>query len=258
MFFKKNLLLGAVSFLFLSFPVYASSLEISPSTFDYGWCPDNAKITATFTIKNTSTNLISLNSIHPACGCTAANFSRADLGSDKETTISLVFDTRGYLGQHFSKGTDIKAGMPEQQYHVVLKGHVRNPDALVFPEGTGIVHVTAENQKETQTVTLHNKSTVDVELDVIETPAAWVNARLSSKKIKAGQSTQLSVQVKGDASEDRQSSVTYEAKGNNLMQRLTLAFVSGQGPTAVRRIRPASKASPAPPVPSTSPSPIVP
>ena len=49
----KKLLLGLSIISLSAVSVFATTIEISPSTFDFGWAPDNAKISGEFTIKNT-------------------------------------------------------------------------------------------------------------------------------------------------------------------------------------------------------------
>lgn len=216
----------------------ADQLEITPQEFDFGWCPDNAKITAEFTVKNTSSELIALTSVQPACGCTAANFTPANLASSKETKISLVFDTRGYKGVNFHKGTQIKAGSPEQEYRVVLTGTGVDPKAQVYPEGSGVVHFSEDNKNSKATINIVNKSTVPIELSYVQKPASWINLDYSSESIAPGSFLPLQVEASGDFSIDRNTSVTFEALGEGIKQRLTVAFLSGKAPSTIRGIKP--------------------
>src|SRR5262245_21402455 len=104
-------IITAVAFAALSFPSLsqAAALRIDPETFDFGWAPDNAKISADFTVKNTGVEIIPLTSVQPTCGCTASNFSPGQLASAEETKIGLTFNTRGYRGMAFNKSTKVNS-----------------------------------------------------------------------------------------------------------------------------------------------------
>src|SRR5438552_802550 len=85
-----------------------TALVVSPSTFDFGWCPDNAKIHAEFTIRNTGTDLIPVTSVQPTCGCTTSEFTASSLASNEESKVGLTFNTRGYGGAPFHKTAKVK------------------------------------------------------------------------------------------------------------------------------------------------------
>src|SRR5258706_9505250 len=86
----------------------AQRIEISPTTFDFGWAPDNAKITAEFTVMNAGDEMVPLTAFKPSCGCTATDFEPDALASHEQRKISLTFNTRGYTNQTFHKMAAVK------------------------------------------------------------------------------------------------------------------------------------------------------
>ena len=69
---------------------------------------NNAMVSATFLVKNTSAEPVPLTAVQPACGCTASSFSPENLSSNEETKVGLTFNTRGYAGLEFKKSAKVK------------------------------------------------------------------------------------------------------------------------------------------------------
>ena len=231
----------------------APSVQISPPGFDFGWSPDNAKITAQFEVANTTDKLVPLIAVMPSCGCTAADFTPADIPSAKETKIGLTFNTRGYTGIQFHKSSQVKAGQPEEEYTVILTGTVADPNALVMPEGSGVVEFSSSTRAKELTVPILNKTGRDITLKQVQAPADWVALKIESDKIEIGKKGAITVQLTGDAGGDRNTSTTYEANDSSGTYRFTVAFRTGQGPEPYRKIRPVAPAAASIAKPSVAP-----
>lgn len=230
----------------------AEGISITPSTFDFGWCPDNAKISASFIIKNTGVDLIPITSVQPTCGCTASQFTPASLASNEETKVGLTFNTRGYAGSSFNKPTKVKTDNGGAEYTVNVKGVVIDSQATFFPDHEGVAGFDTGSKEKKKTIGLQNKSVKDVSLEVIQEPAAWVNAKLSVKNLKAGASVPLEISLMESASETRDTSITIEAKDDmGTTSRLTVAIRTGIPPPPVKR---SSTVTPVVPDPTAKPS----
>jgi Protein of unknown function (DUF1573) len=257
MFTLKRTLLSAGFLGLLSMgTLYANdALLITPSVFDFGWAPDNAKISAQFTVKNNSSDLVALTSVQPTCGCTASNFTPADLPSDKETKIGLTFDTHGYAGISFNKSTKVKAGNPEMDYTVKLAGFVHDPMAKIVPVGDGIASYDSETKDDKKTIEIQNKLDKEVTVSIVQEPASWAKASLRSTVIAAGKTVPLDVVVKGSYEESKNTSVTLQATDGTATHRLTIAIRTGASPQGYRKIRapePSKATTPAPAKKSTT------
>lgn len=228
----------------------ASSLQVVPSEFDFGWAPDNSKITADFAIKNIGIDMIPVMSVQPTCGCTASNFTPADLASNQETKVSLTFNTRGYANSSFNKAAQVKTDTPEGDTSVRLKGYVLDPTATVFPSGTGIAEFLPGSKDKKTTIKIENKSAADVELAVIQPAASWAKVKLDGKSIKAGQSMNLDISIDGSVDEERATSVTFASAADPNQNRFTVAIRTGTPPPAVRKY--------VPPAPKTDSKPATP
>jgi hypothetical protein len=227
--------------LFAVYPTQAlgpTALEISPQTFDFGWSPDNAKISCEFKLRNTGTGLISLTSVQPACGCTATNFHPEELSSAEETTIGLTFNTRGYTGMKFNKTAKVKADIAEGEYTVNLKGHVTDSDAKVVPVGDGVAGFEPSEDVKRRTIQIENKGSQTVRLEVIQPPADWALVKLKKTSIPPGKTVELDVSVEGSVEETRDTSITLAALADKEINRLTIAVRTGKPPPPYRRYVP--------------------
>ena len=224
-------------------PLRAASnpLQIVPQTFDFGWCPDDAKVTSDFTVRNTGSEIVPLVAVQPACGCTASHFTPGDLSSSEETTISLTFNTRGYRNAPFTKATAVRTGRTETDYTVYQKGHVTNPEARIAPEGNGIAEF-KPGDKNRQTIAIRNKAESTVLIDVVQTPADWVRMRLDRNRIAPGESANVEFRVDGSLEAERHSSATFEIVENTAVHRVTLAVRTGTAPAAPKIQAPAAPA----------------
>lgn len=255
----RSLFLAGLSLTLLSYPWGAesptptpppASLQITPEIFDFGWSPDNSKINAQFSIKNVGSELIPLTAVQPSCGCTATDFTPADLASSELTKVMLTFNTKGYTGLAFNKMVTVKAGKAESEYIVRLEGVVADPKALVIPVGNGVVEFTKGDPENAKTVELVNKSSFPITLHIIQEASDWARVNILDPSINPSSQGKIEVQVKGSFEEERFTSCTLEAVGEQV-SRLTLAIRTGPPPEPYRRVRPPvdvpkSKSSPLP------------
>ncbi len=233
----------------LSVPAFAfspQSLVITPTEFDFGWCPDNSKITAEFTIRNTGTELIPITSVQPTCGCTASQFTPGNLTSNQETKVGLTFNTRGYARTGFSKATKVKTEAGGAEYDVILKGYVLDPAAKIIPDGDGIASFEPDTKGKKKTITIQNKSDKDVTLAIVQAPAAWASVKFSAGVLKAGASLPVEISVNSPFSETKDTSVTLEARSETETSRVTLAIRTGNPPPPIKRATMAPAPAPVP------------
>ncbi|MCG3205871.1 MAG: hypothetical protein KCHDKBKB_02594 [Elusimicrobia bacterium] len=242
-----------VMMLSLSCRAFAAGPEmvvVTPSTFDFGWSPDNSKITAEFSIKNTGVEVIPITGVQTTCGCTASQFTPGNLASNEETKVSLTFNTRGYLGTAFNKSAKVKTAEGAAEYSVQLKGFVGDPQSPVVPDNEGVVGFEPRAKEKKKVLNISNKSLKDMTLNIVQMPASWANVKLATKNVKAGASVPLEVSLEGSNEETRDTSLTLEAVNEEGAHRLTIAIRTGTPPPPTKR----SSTSGAP-VPTSVPAP---
>ncbi len=236
---------AAIVLTFSLAPNAAETLVISPTTFDFGWSPDNAKISAEFTIKNTGVAAIPINSVQPTCGCTVPQFTPGTLATNEETKATLTFNTRGYAGSSFHKSAKVKTDSENSEYSVLMTGYVLDPNAKVVPDQNGTAGFEPGSKEKKKTIKIQNKSDKDVTLSVVQSPASWATAKLQAASVKAGASINLEISAEGPYDQTKETSVTYEVAGLDQPARFTVAIRTGTPPTPVRAV--------VPPAPAASP-----
>ncbi len=232
----------------------ASMLQAVPEKFDFGWCPDDAKVSCTFVLKNTGGDMIPLQSLQPSCGCTAATFSPENLASHDETKIGLTFNTRGYAMSPFHKTAVLKTGSGKEELTVAMLGFVKNPKANVLPTGTGVASFEPKS-KSSQTITLQNKTDKDLTLSLVQEPANWAHVNAEGPLLKAKGTAEINIKIDGALDENRNTSCTFEAVGDTEPYRVTIAIQSGPPAPTYQHIQaPAPQKSSDPAKPTVKPS----
>lgn len=240
-------------------PAFAAPmLQVNPSTFDFGWAPDNSKITAEFSVVNSGDEMVPLTALKPSCGCTATDFQPDALASREERKISLTFNTRGYANQPFNKPSELKTDLVENKYVVYVKGHVLKADNGLLPDSEGVAAFQKDGEKRKK-IGVTNKTAADVTIAVVQAPAPWVKIKLPQKPLKPGEVGEIEISVDGDLGQERDTSFTIAPGGDLSNNRATIAVRTGNGPPPYRAYTPPSKpASPKPAgagKPAASPTP---
>ena len=245
-----RLSIAAALFTFaLSPAIAAPQLEIRPGTFDFGWAPDNARITAEFTVVNAGQEMVPLTAVKPTCGCTVTDFEPDALPSHEEKKISLTFNTRGYTGQQFNKMARVKTDTDEHSYMVYLTGHVLKADNGLMPDQGGIAGF-EKGSEHKKKINIANKTQSPLTLTLVQAPAAWAHVKLPNKAIQPGSTAPVEISVDGSLEDTRATSITIAPKESPDQNRVTLAIRTGTPPPAYRMYVPpaAPVASPAKPV----------
>ncbi len=232
-------------------PAFAvQRLEVIPQTFDFGWAPDNAKITAEFILRNTGEEMVPLKEVIPTCGCTAANFTPSDVGSKEESKVTLTFNTRGYSNMKFHKAARVMTAEQDLNPYVAnLSGHVTNAEALLIPEGDGIAQFKPDSSTHKTKITLVNKTGRDITLKVLQAPAPWATAEVPAGSIKAGEKAVIEIAVDGSNKDERNTSLTLAPSDFPDENRVTLAVRTGTPPPDYKMpaapVKPKETAAPA-------------
>ncbi|MFN0011438.1 MAG: DUF1573 domain-containing protein [Phycisphaerales bacterium] len=85
------------------------ALTFSADRHDFGRVSDDASIPHSFKFKNTSDRTITINNVHPSCGCTSAPLTKKTYGPGEEGTIDITFNPtnrRGKEVKHITVDTD--------------------------------------------------------------------------------------------------------------------------------------------------------
>lgn len=213
-------------------------LMITPTVFDFGWCPDNAKVSAEFTVKNTGVDMIPITGVQPTCGCTASHFTPGSLATNDETKVVLTFNTRGYANSGFTKSAKVKTDIGGTEYTVQMTGFVTDDQAKVVPDQDGIASFEPNSKGNKKTLHIQNKNDKDITLEIVQKPASWATATLRATTVKAGASVPMDITVDGPFVPAKDTSVTLAASDGAATKRLTIAIRTGEPPLPIRKPSP--------------------
>lgn len=93
------------------FLIFTSALSAAPklafqhSYFDFGYSPQDAKLTHTFWIKSVGDEVLKINDIKTGCSCTKAPLTKRDIDPGDSTELEVTFSTGRYKNRVLKKPT---------------------------------------------------------------------------------------------------------------------------------------------------------
>jgi len=100
-------------------------LEFDQTTHDFGTVQETGgKITGRFVFTNTGTEDLTLTSVRPGCGCTAANYTKTPVKPGEKGFIDATYDPYNRPGP-FNKNIRVSSNAPEGgEQTIYIKGNV--------------------------------------------------------------------------------------------------------------------------------------
>ena len=77
-----------------------TTIQWIDSSRNFANITDGQKLSVSFRFKNTGANPLVIQSVHPACGCTVADFPKEPIAPGGEGEITGEFDSAGKAGQN--------------------------------------------------------------------------------------------------------------------------------------------------------------
>jgi len=119
---------GTFLILFLA-GLASAQISVSPgTTIQVGEVVEGKKVTAVWTLTNSSSEKQVIGHLQPACGCTTAEPTRKELGPGESSEIKVIFDSANRLGDFHKPVTVYINGSTTTQVELVLVGKVINPE----------------------------------------------------------------------------------------------------------------------------------
>ncbi|MCP4569937.1 MAG: DUF1573 domain-containing protein [FCB group bacterium] len=157
-------------------------MKIEPPTFDFGYVPQQAKVTHQFWLKSVGDDMLKIISVKPGCGCTKAPLDKKEIVVGDSARLEIIFDTKKYKGK-MMKSTRIQTNAEEKP--VMLRFSARgitdenratlpimiDPPVLRFDPGD------TDNGGQLQ-FKITNKSDQDIEFKIIDSPERWCKVQL--------------------------------------------------------------------------------
>jgi uncharacterized cupredoxin-like copper-binding protein len=182
--------------------------------WDFGYVPKSGTVSHIYQIKNIGDDTLIIVKVRTTCGCTTAPLSKERLAPGETAEMEVVFDPR-----------KIKVGESNKRLHVISNDPVNPFTDVRFTAKIGLTNslvkltpteinfdTISSETEEMRTITLENVSGEEVSLSVIEGPGKDLELYLNTQSLKPGESTQINLKLKKDATR------------GNLSTSLTLDF----------------------------------
>jgi len=99
-------------------------IEVKNTTHDFGKIPQGKPVTAEFTVKNTGSAPLIIETINTSCGCTIADFTKTPILPKQTGTVKVTYNANA-TGS-FSKTATIISNAENKTFVLMLKGEVAN------------------------------------------------------------------------------------------------------------------------------------
>ncbi len=190
----------------------APAAVVDETAFDFGYVPQQAKISHVFKIRSVGDDTLKIMQVVPGCGCTKAPLEKSDLAPGESTNLEVVFSTGAYQGrvskhpkfvtnetspEHKLEFLSTVLVRPDSSYPLVIQ-----PRILDFSGG-------GADAPGTLTVRLTNVSESAVSPSLIETPAGLFEIVLPGS-IPAGGSAEATIRLSDDARASFEKSFTFQ------------------------------------------------
>lgn len=179
----------------------APAAALNETTFDFGYVPQNAKISHVFQIQSIGDDTLKIVQVVPGCGCTKAPLEKSELAPGESTRLEVIFSTGQYRGRvtkhpHFMTNegqskhplqfiSNVVAS-PDSTYPVIIQ-----PAILDFTSA-------GETSPQTMTVSISNVSETDLGVSLVDFPEGILEVTVP-KTIPAGGSADATIRL-ADAS----------------------------------------------------------
>ncbi|MFH2047915.1 MAG: DUF1573 domain-containing protein [bacterium] len=179
----------------------APQMVLSESSFDFGFVPQNSKISHTFWIKSVGDDDLKILKVVPGCSCTQAPLKKNEVAVGDSTSLEIIFSTKQYkslVTKHPKIQTNEGSGDKTLTF---VSNVISNPDStyplIINPF---IVNFAQEGDKKNDNfvVNLTNVTEQDLDIVLIDQPDNIFELKLP-EKIKAGQTAKASIKLNDDA-----------------------------------------------------------
>jgi len=181
----------------------ASKLVIDAPEFDFGYVPQNAKISHKFSLHSAGEDSLKILKVVPGCGCTKTPLEKTELGPGERTDLEVIFST-GHYTNRITKRPKIQTnGVPQFDAVIIHSNVVRRPDStqpvVIKPYKLDISQF-GDKPRDEMAFTITNVSGNDLNVRLIDLPGDLFEITLV-EKIVAGGTVQGLLKLHPDALE---------------------------------------------------------
>jgi hypothetical protein len=167
--------------IFVSASSAAPKLAFQHSYFDFGYAPQEAKLTHTFWIKSVGDEDLKITEVNTGCSCTKAPLTKKIIAPGDSTELSVTFSTGRYKNRVLKKPTIFSNEGTEGRSATIIANLFVNPDStgplfikpyiISLPMGEGTSKTYAE-------FNIRNGSDKELELTMVDLPEEFFTVEL--------------------------------------------------------------------------------
>ncbi len=170
---------------------------VNDSTWDFGYVPQNAKISHVFNIKSTGDQTLKIVQVIPGCGCTKTPLEKSEIAPGESTKLEVIFNTGQYRGRVTKHPRFVTNEEQAQHTLQFLSTVVMRPDStypLIIQPAILDFSGDAGGAGRSMTVTITNVSDSTLGLKLIDFAEGTFDVELP-KSIPAGGSAEATVKL---------------------------------------------------------------
>ncbi|MCP4603444.1 MAG: DUF1573 domain-containing protein [Proteobacteria bacterium] len=151
----------------------APKLAIDTPEFHFGYTPQNAKVSHSFTLRSDGEDSLRIVKVIPGCGCTKVPLEKTELAPGEKTDMEVIFSSGRYHGR-ITKRPKIETNAAKAPANVIIHVDVvRRPDStqpiVIKPYKLDISQF-GEKVRDKMEFTITNVSSNDLNIRLIDLP----------------------------------------------------------------------------------------
>jgi len=201
-----------------SAPRSGPKIELSEESWYFGFLPTNVKVQHNYWLRSVGTDTLRIIKVESGCGCTTAPLSKNVIPPGDSAKLELFFNTEKMMGKMI-KQVDITCNDP-QRSHLPVRFHgiinYEHDSVRVKPRLIGFPETMKNSQRAKETIEVFNNSHSDIDLQIVDSPADFVEVVLSRNRLAAGSSGRVELRfvMPPDKTGDINTSFTIEFSGS--------------------------------------------
>ncbi len=196
----------------------APKLTIETNEFNFGYTPQNSKVSYSFWLKSTGDEELKILKVVPGCGCTKTPLEKDVLAPGDSTRLEVIFSTKKYKNR-ISKAPRIDTNEGGRSKKVRIITHVvSRPDStypiIISPYKLDLSQFTDKVRDEIK-FTISNVSDDDLHPKLVYSPDGYFDLELP-KIIAPGSKAEAILKINADKlGESFEKSITFSVDDEN-------------------------------------------
>ena len=190
---SRIFLSGIISLSWIATATAAPQTAIDQPIFDFGSISQGKKVNHVFTIRNKGNAPLTIKSVRPSCGCTAASTTTSVILPGKTGGIKASFNSTNFAGT-IHKTVSVDTNDPKLPTSILtLKGTVVE-DIQINPKQLNLGQLKV-NETTRSTLVIINKGSKPLQLTSVKSSLAQIIAKADRSHLKPGESSKIIVTI---------------------------------------------------------------